>query len=305
MPRSKVVPEEEDDLLQPSILKGSSATNTTTVNDSNSPPNESTHLEAPAGGRSYGSMASRRRYFSKSSTTGKNVSRRPVLDLQRARSGSFTSLPFTTSPFRDLSFARLSTRPISSYDQPLEIKGGETPDADAKVNGIRVWYSSFTSIDWLHDTIKDSARFAHLRRRKSVRSRLRLIFDKSLGWIIVTIVGFLTALVAFFVVRSEQLLFDLKEGYCTTAWWKATRFCCPHLIDQDRTLISLEERCPAWRTWANALSPSKDSNLDVDSLLEYVSYTSIAVCIVRSPLTDFSLTWSSTFRLFSHWRHVC
>ena len=43
----------------------------------------------------------------------------------------------------------------------------------------------------------------------------------------VTIIGFLTAIIAFIIVRSEQWLFDIKEGYCTTSIWKAKRFCCP------------------------------------------------------------------------------
>jgi len=38
----------------------------------------------------------------------------------------------------------------------------------------------------LHDAIKDLVRFTRLRRGKSLRSHLRLLFDKSLGWIIVS-----------------------------------------------------------------------------------------------------------------------
>jgi chloride channel 3/4/5 len=139
-----------------------------------------------------------------------------------------------SSRLSQLSF-RYSARPKTMYDEPLRpADGSEITDSDAKINGIRVWYTSYTSIDWLHDTIKDSLRFSRLRRRrKSLRSRIRLMFDKSLGWFIVTIVGFLSAVVAFLVVRSEQWLFDLKEGYCTTSVWKAKRFCCPHLEPND------------------------------------------------------------------------
>jgi chloride channel 3/4/5 len=157
------------------------------------------------------------------------------------------------------------------------VKDGEAPDADAKVNGIRVWYSSFTSIDWLHDAIKDSVRFSKLRRRKSIRSRIRLIFDKSLGWIIVTIVGFLTAVAAFLIVRSEQWLFDLKEGYCGTSWWKAKRFCCPHL--DEAYLVRMnpsQELCPDWTTWSTSFSPNRGKI--EDHIVGYLSYTFIAVC---------------------------
>jgi chloride channel 3/4/5 len=175
-----------------------------------------------------------------------------------------------------LAYARLSSaRPISAYDPPLTKKDDEEADADAKINGIRVWYSSFTSIDWLHDAIKDSLRFSRLRKRRSIRARLRLAFDKSLGWIIVTIVGFLTAIVAFLVVRSEQLLFDFKEGYCEHSWLKSKRFCCPP--SQSGRPISpyaSEELCEAWRSWSEVLSSSRGAEA---GLVEYVSYTSIAV----------------------------
>jgi chloride channel 3/4/5 len=179
-----------------------------------------------------------------------------------------------------LTFSRLAAqRPISAYDAPLDPKDENAEiDADLDANGIRVWYSSFSSIDWLHDAIKDSVRFSRLRKRKSFRARVRLAVDKSIGWFIVTIVGFLTAIVAFLVVRSEQWLFDSKEGYCHEAWWKAKRFCCPHLDDGELNLTdsmrihATEEVCSAWRTWAEAFGGGE--------FLQYISYAIIAVSVM-------------------------
>jgi hypothetical protein len=43
----------------------------------------------------------------------------------------------------------------STYDPPLDDARGDVDDMEAaRVNGIRVWYSSFTSIDWLHDAVQ-------------------------------------------------------------------------------------------------------------------------------------------------------
>jgi len=199
--------------------------------------------------------------------------------LHRVRSNSSAILRSSPSSIRDLSVGRLS-RPISTYDDPFQAKGNAEADADAKVNGIRVWYSSFTSIDWLHDVIKDSLRFSRLRKRKSLRGRLWLAFDKSLGWIIVTIVGFLTAVVAFLIVRTEQLLFGAKEGYCGSSWWKAKRFCCPHFDGESSSVRGdrlLKEMCPTWRTWAVVLS--RDQVASQDGALEYITYTCIAVSV--------------------------
>ena len=247
-------------------------------------PTESTHLDSPhAGtGRSYGSLPiSRRRFLNKSSwPTRGTLSQLPLLStfrrstLDDVREATPHSL---RSRFSEISFARYSARPKTMYDEPLRSPEGEITDSDAKVNGIRVWYTSYSSIDWLHDAIKDSLRFSKLRRRrKSLRSRARLLFDKSLGWIIVTIVGFLTAVVAFLVVRSEQLLFDLKEGYCATSVWRAKRFCCPVLEEAELTNPERSgELCLSWRLWHQVLVPGSNNN--GNNVVEYISYTVIAV----------------------------
>ncbi|KAF9268924.1 hypothetical protein L218DRAFT_954350 [Marasmius fiardii PR-910] len=195
----------------------------------------------------------------------------------------------------DLSNSRLSLqRPISAYDAPLESKNDDTsPDLDAKINGIRVWYSSFTSIDWLHDAIKDSTRFSKLRRGKSWRSYLRLAFDKSLGWIIVTIVGFLTAVIAFLVVRSEQLLFDFKEGYCTKKWYLAKRFCCPQ-VDELVSMMQQENICLSWRTWPEVFKWKHGET--GEGVVGYISYTVVALTLALiSCLLTLYLTNSTTF----------
>ncbi|KAI0358560.1 hypothetical protein OH77DRAFT_1494220 [Trametes cingulata] len=195
-------------------------------------------------------------------------------------------------------------RPISAYDKPV---GQETlePEGAVKTNGIRVWYSSFTSIDWLHDAIKDSARQARLRRHKSKRGRIRRQLDRSIGWLTVTIIGFLTAIIAFMIVRSEQWLFDIKEGYCTTSVWKAKRFCCPV---QDDTVfaprtpsfvtLSLEESCPEWRTWGEVFAPkaSTEGDLFEQEAIEYAAYTVIAISLaIISALLTIYLTASTSF----------
>ena len=238
---------------------------------------ENDQIDPSAVRRSYGTLPLRPRKSTNQSVAvsfGRTISQ---WGLQRVRSNSSAIL--RSSPSSIFSAGKLS-RPISTYDDP-RVKGVTEADADAKVNGIRVWYSSFTSIDWLHDTIKDSLRFSMLRKRRSLRGRLWLTFDKSLGWIIVTIVGFLTAVVAFLIVRTEQLLFDAKEGYCRSSWWRAKRFCCPRFDDEELTGTRgdglFKKMCPAWRTWADVLSRDQVGNQN--GALEFVSYICIAVSV--------------------------
>jgi chloride channel 3/4/5 len=165
-----------------------------------------------------------------------------------------------------------------------------------RANGIRVWYSSFTSIDWLHDAIKDSTRLYRLRRHKSVGGRMRNAGDRLMGWIIVTIVGFLTAIAAFLIVRSEQWLFDIKYGYCKAGWWKARRFCCPN-ISEARTfaLGASREACNAWVTWGEAFTDTGSSQL-FRILVDRTTYSLLALllALVSSILTIY-LTASTSF----------
>ncbi|KAG2756096.1 hypothetical protein P692DRAFT_20715982 [Suillus brevipes Sb2] len=276
-----------------------SLTTPTTQNQTN---DETTALRAVSNGTNYGTLPSvrPRRAYTQSSLW---VARRPstVPNLPLARSATAISAPGSPSAFSptftgDTFRSRVSQqRPISAYDAPLVDAHAETVDTDidVRINGFRVWYSSFTSIDWLHDAIKDSARFSRLRRGKSIRSRVRLAFDKSLGWIIVTIVGFLTAIVAFLVVRAEQWLFDVKQGYCKTAWWQARHFCCPRPDEYG----SLDGHCPAWRIWSDVFASWTGSELGgEESAVQYLVYTIIAVLLAStSSLLTIYLTASTSF----------
>jgi len=254
---------------------------------------ENTTLQPNNHSRSYGTLpSSRRSLFTKQLTnfrSRRGLSQLPDLTLPHSSSSNPSTPLYSPSAFRDLTFSRLTAqRPISAYDAPLELKDDNADidaDPDAKINGIRVWYSSFSSIDWLHDAIKDSVRFSRLRKRKSIRARIRLAIDKSIGWFIVTIVGFLTAIVAFLVVRSEQWLFDSKEGYCHEAWWKPKRFCCPQLDEGELILANsmrihaMEEVCPAWRTWAEAFGAVGKNGNAAGGFVQYIAYAVVAVSI--------------------------
>ncbi|KAI0310925.1 chloride channel [Amylostereum chailletii] len=233
----------------------------------------------------------------------------PALRLpNRPASNPASPSPHRLSPsFDRASFFRLtSQRPISAYDAPYASKNLAELSAahDAKTNGIRVWYSSFSSIDWLHDAIKDSARMYRLRRRKSLRGRTKNLLDRGMGWVIVTIVGFLTAVMAFLIVRSEQWLFDIKEGYCSTSWSTAKRFCCntddgalgTHTVNLFAGLAVQEERaCDAWRTWGEVLAGDAASEV-AQEWTEYATYAFFALLLAGASATlTIALTASTSF----------
>ncbi|TKY89535.1 hypothetical protein EX895_001320 [Sporisorium graminicola] len=115
-------------------------------------------------------------------------------------------------------------------------------------NGIRVWYESYTTIDWIHDAIKESSRLRRIRNLKGVRGFALNIWDRLQGWIIVTITGIVTALIAGCIVKSEAVLFDLKDGYCARDWRLAKRFCCPYGDAPDWDHPSITTSAWSYRT---------------------------------------------------------
>lgn len=77
-------------------------------------------------------------------------------------------------------------------------------------------FFAYIFLDWINDSIKDAYRVKALRARKDFRGRLYAWFDGAQGWILVAIIGFIVACLAFFVDVTENVLFDYKEGYCTS-----------------------------------------------------------------------------------------
>lgn len=106
----------------------------------------------------------------------------------------------------------------------------------------RVWYDQFTSTDWVHDSIADAYRVKALRSRRDIRGRISAWFDGAQGWILVAIIGVLTALVAYLVNITENTLYDWKQGYCTEGWYKSKKNCC-----------SGASICDEWLHWSRAL----------------------------------------------------
>ncbi|KAF2150584.1 hypothetical protein K461DRAFT_322994 [Myriangium duriaei CBS 260.36] len=111
----------------------------------------------------------------------------------------------------------------------------------------RAWYDQFTSTDWVHDSIADAFRVKELRSRRDFRGRLLTLYDAAQGWILVAIIGVLTALVAYFIDVTEAAVFDYKSGYCSTAWYHSKRQCCQG--------VSI---CDEWTRWSKTLGVDDD-----------------------------------------------
>ncbi|KAI9504993.1 hypothetical protein GGI25_001781 [Coemansia spiralis] len=116
-----------------------------------------------------------------------------------------------------------------------------------KGKGIRAWYSSYTTIDWLHDDIREQARLRALRAIGGTKGWwLNHVWDPIQGWMLVVLVGILCGLFAGFISEWTELLAGWKTGYCRADWRLSKTMCC------KESAIS----CEYWHTWeSHALPP--------------------------------------------------
>ncbi|KAF1991118.1 voltage-gated protein/chloride channel-like protein [Aulographum hederae CBS 113979] len=136
----------------------------------------------------------------------------------------------------------------------------------------RVWYDQFTSTDWVHDSIADAYRVKTLRSRKDLRGRILAWFDGAQGWLLVAIIGCLTAFIAYFVNVTESVLFDYKFGYCSLGWYMSHKKCC-----------SGASLCEEWSDWSKVLGtggPLNDSSAEYGMFILGVVVLSSLSCLL-------------------------
>ena len=104
--------------------------------------------------------------------------------------------------------------------------------------GERLPYNNYTTIDWLHDLVKDSYRHRNVHSGRGIRAFIRSLFDSCSGWIAVVVVGAITACVAFLVDVAEAIISDWKFGYCQT----------DPFVTRDA--------CQTWVPWSNKYVPA-------------------------------------------------
>ncbi|KAI9886494.1 MAG: hypothetical protein M1823_001674 [Watsoniomyces obsoletus] len=121
--------------------------------------------------------------------------------------------------------------------------GGGMEDSKTSFSEHRVWY------DQVHDSIADAYRVKALRGQRGLGGRLRMMFDAMQGWILVGIIGCVTAIIAYGVDVSETCVFDIKEGYCTV------------------------HECDAWMSWSEKIGSTKVDNIWVD----FAAYVTLVI----------------------------
>ncbi|EMD01197.1 hypothetical protein BAUCODRAFT_29646 [Baudoinia panamericana UAMH 10762] len=130
--------------------------------------------------------------------------------------------------------------------------------ADSSV-GERLAYNDYTTIDWLHDLVKDSYRLRFIHSRKGLRYKLLSLFDEASGWIAAALIGTLTACVAFLVDVATATVADWKLGYCSRNPFLNREACCegktPLLLRRGSPGPELGPDCDGFREWSNSYAP--------------------------------------------------
>ncbi|KAI8868344.1 hypothetical protein GQ42DRAFT_148509 [Ramicandelaber brevisporus] len=101
---------------------------------------------------------------------------------------------------------------------------------------VRAPYADFTTIDWVHDNIRE---IAAQKRRLSHSWRLFLYAAQS--WAGVLITGCVVGLVASLVAICDEWLADFRTGRCMTGYYLNRRYCC----------WEANHTCEQWQPWGN------------------------------------------------------
>ncbi|GAB7360145.1 hypothetical protein MBLNU230_g7908t1 [Neophaeotheca triangularis] len=171
---------------------------------------------------------------------------------------------------------------------PNETDPGGPPPPSARPSiyfDDRVWYDQFTSTDWVHDSIADAYRVKELRSRKDFRGRLSAFFDGAQGWILVAIIGCVTAGFAYMIDISESTIFDFKTGYCKKSWWYNKKRCC------DGASV-----CDDWARWSGVAHVEGNQRLWSDFVV-YVGWVVLLATLACLVTLQTKTTISSAISL--------
>ncbi|ODV97265.1 hypothetical protein PACTADRAFT_49004 [Pachysolen tannophilus NRRL Y-2460] len=92
----------------------------------------------------------------------------------------------------------------------------------------RNFYDDFTTVDWLQNSIKQSERLTYLNKKskKSFKYKIFKNIDQLKSWVLILIISFCCSLLAYSIDKVENVLVDLKRGYCSANWLLSESTCC-------------------------------------------------------------------------------
>ncbi|KAI8805553.1 clc channel, partial [Cladochytrium replicatum] len=135
--------------------------------------------------------------------------------------------------------------------------------------GMRVWYDDYTTIDWIHDFIKEKIRLRSLRNIGGIKGWFMVNYDAAQAWIVVFLIGVICGVIAAGLQIGQDYLTDLKEGYCKYNFLHRKRLCCPEpgpqtpMAPSFRSGTSPLPECDGWVTWAEHLGLAQNDTIAI------------------------------------------
>ncbi|AMD19476.1 HCL675Wp [Eremothecium sinecaudum] len=131
----------------------------------------------------------------------------------------------------------------------------------------------FTSLDWVQDYLKDIQYKQNVQAQKGILGRLKRCLHYSQDWFLITIIAFVCATMAYAIDRCEELLVDLKRGYCANNVIYNEKRCCASFT------------CDSWRLWPEVFAGGNSWILRADFLVYIMLSLLLARLAVAITLT--------------------
>lgn len=137
----------------------------------------------------------------------------------------------------------------------------------------RNYYDDFTSIDWVKDYLYDAKQRDQMSSLRGLGGKLKRLYYHSQDWVLIVIISFSCSLLAFIIDKSEELLVDLKRGYCTRSYFLNQQQCCSSYT------------CASWKLWPEAFSFSKGGLMRADFFVYTILSVLLATLATKVTLT--------------------
>ncbi|KAI9343982.1 chloride channel [Obelidium mucronatum] len=179
------------------------------------------------------------------------------------------------------------------YDESSPLQRNKA-SINSQRNGLRDWYPDYSSIDWIHDSLKERIRIRALRALGGLSGAWENAMDSLQGWFLLFITGLTIGAIASAIDVGESLLLTWRDGFCSAHIWTTKERCCaavPPPKHGNNTQSSINPfatyyfplpptECANWVSWSDALGPTFDQ--------QFYAFSAIFLSLIAVLITNMS-----------------
>ncbi|SCU98749.1 LAME_0G00408g1_1 [Lachancea meyersii CBS 8951] len=137
----------------------------------------------------------------------------------------------------------------------------------------RNYYDDFTSVDWVKDYLFDVQQRENLYRLKGLSGKVRRCYSALQDWVLIIVIALACSLLAFVIDKAEELLVDLKRGYCKPNFLLNEQQCCSGYT------------CAKWTLWPQVFQSFHGGSVRADFFVYAVLSLLLALIAGKVTLT--------------------